>query len=189
MLFHIYPSFMTSTVSISFLLLPHPPTGPMSPLPNSWSLIIIAVHTTHAHINMCLHTHAHWHAHMCINTYIWVLVLVEAKKYISSLETRFIGSDLYCVLGNKLWYSVRTGLTLKHWVIPHCFLKQSFFFKFFLLRIFLNYISNAIPNVPHTLPPPTPLSTHSHFLALAFPCTGAYKVCLINGPLFPVMAD
>ena len=58
MLIHIYPSFMTSTVSISFLLLPHPPTGPMSPLPNSWSLIIIAVHTTHAHINMCLHTHA-----------------------------------------------------------------------------------------------------------------------------------
>ena len=38
-------------------------------------------------------------------------------------------------------------------------------------------------------PPPTPLPTHSHFLALAFPCTGAYKVCLTNGPLFPVMAD
>jgi hypothetical protein len=28
------------------------------------------------------------------------------------------------------------------------------FFHFFLLRIFLNYISNAIPKVPHTLPPP-----------------------------------
>jgi hypothetical protein len=26
-------------------------------------------------------------------------------------------------------------------------------------------------------------------LALVFPCTGAYKVCLSNGPLFPVMAD
>jgi hypothetical protein len=61
------------------------------------------------------------------------------------------------------------------------------FFKVFLLRIFLNYISNAIPKVPHNLPP-TPLLTHSHFLALAFPCTGAYKVCLSNGPLFPVMA-
>jgi hypothetical protein len=36
--------------------------------------------------------------------------------------------------------------------------------------------------------PPTP-PTHSHFLALAFPCTGAYKVCMSNGPLFPVMAD
>jgi hypothetical protein len=63
------------------------------------------------------------------------------------------------------------------------------YLKKFLLRIFLNYISNAIPKVPHTLPPPTPLPTHSHFLALAFPCTEAYKVCLSNGPLFPVMAD
>jgi hypothetical protein len=26
-------------------------------------------------------------------------------------------------------------------------------------------------------------------LALVFPCTGAYKVCKSNGPLFPVMAD
>jgi hypothetical protein len=56
---------------------------------------------------------------------------------------------------------------------------------FFLLRIFFNYISNAIPKVP----PPTPLPTHSHFLALAFPCTGAYNVCLTNGPVFPVMTD
>ena len=36
---------------------------------------------------------------------------------------------------------------------------------------------------------PAPLSTHSHFLALAFPCTEAYKVCTTNGPLFPLMAD
>ena len=33
------------------------------------------------------------------------------------------------------------------------------------------------------------LPIHSHFLALAFPCTGAYTVCVSNGPLFPVMAD
>jgi hypothetical protein len=26
-------------------------------------------------------------------------------------------------------------------------------------------------------------------LALAFPCTGAYKVCNTKGPLFPMMAD
>jgi hypothetical protein len=64
-----------------------------------------------------------------------------------------------------------------------------FYFLFiYLLRIFLNYISNAIPKVPHTHPP-NPLPTHSPFLALAFPCTGAYKVCVSNGPLFPVMAD
>jgi hypothetical protein len=42
------------------------------------------------------------------------------------------------------------------------------------------------PPIP---PTHTSLPTHSHFLALAFPCTGAYTVCVSNGPLFPVMAD
>jgi hypothetical protein len=45
------------------------------------------------------------------------------------------------------------------------------------------------PKSPPYPPPPTSLPTHSHFLALAFPCTGAYKVCVSSGPLFPVMAD
>ena len=58
----------------------------------------------------------------------------------------------------------------------------------FLLGIVFIYISNAIPKVPHTLPCPTLLPTRSHFLALAFPCTEAYKVCKTNGPLFPLMA-
>jgi hypothetical protein len=67
----------------------------------------------------------------------------------------------------------------------------SFFFSNFLLDVFFIYISNAIPKVPYTLPPscPAPLPTHSHFLALAFPCTEAYKVCKTKGPLFPMMAD
>jgi hypothetical protein len=58
----------------------------------------------------------------------------------------------------------------------------------FQLDIFFIYISNAIPKVPHTLTP-TPLLTHSHFLALAFPCAEAYKVCNTNEPLFPMMAN
>jgi hypothetical protein len=33
------------------------------------------------------------------------------------------------------------------------------------------------------------LPTHSHFLALAFPHTEAYKICKTKGPLFPMMAD
>jgi hypothetical protein len=61
-------------------------------------------------------------------------------------------------------------------------------FFFFKLGIFFIYISSAIPKVPHTFPPPPP-PIHSHFLALAFPCTEAYKVCTTNGPLFPLMAD
>jgi hypothetical protein len=63
-----------------------------------------------------------------------------------------------------------------------------FLFKYFLLGILLIYISNAIPKVPHALPP-TPLPTHSHFLTLTFPCTEAYKIWMTNGPLFPLMAD
>jgi hypothetical protein len=42
------------------------------------------------------------------------------------------------------------------------------FFKYFLLHIFLNYISNAIPKVPHTLPS-TSLPTHSHFFGPGVP--------------------
>jgi hypothetical protein len=69
-------------------------------------------------------------------------------------------------------------------------LDSSFFSSsIFLLDIFFIYISNAIPKVPYSLPCPAPLPTHSHFLALAFPCTGAYKVCMTMGPLFPMMAD
>jgi hypothetical protein len=60
-----------------------------------------------------------------------------------------------------------------------------------LLDIFFIYNSNAFPNVPYTLPLPcpSPQLTHSHFLALAFPCTGTYNLCKTKGPLFPVMAD
>jgi hypothetical protein len=59
--------------------------------------------------------------------------------------------------------------------------------------IFIRYLAHlhfqCYPKSPPYPPTPTPLPTHSPFLALAFPCTGAYKVCMSNGPLFPVMAD
>jgi hypothetical protein len=61
-------------------------------------------------------------------------------------------------------------------------------FSRLFLGTFFIHISSAIPKVPHTLPPPTPPPTHSHFPALAFPYTEAYKVCTTNGPLFPLMA-
>jgi hypothetical protein len=48
------------------------------------------------------------------------------------------------------------------------FLRQFSFLFFYLLRIFLNDISNAIPKVPHTLPP-TSLPTHSHFFGPGVP--------------------
>ena len=64
--------------------------------------------------------------------------------------------------------------------------KRKFFFPFFI-RYFPHLHFQCYPKNPPY--PPTPLPTHSHFLAPAFPCTGADKVCKSNGPLFPVMAD
>jgi hypothetical protein len=68
-------------------------------------------------------------------------------------------------------------------------LNSMIFFSYFLLGIYFIYICNTIPKVPPPTPPPTPLPTHSHFLALVFPCTEAYKVCTTKGPLFPLMAN
>jgi hypothetical protein len=62
-----------------------------------------------------------------------------------------------------------------------------FSFSIFFIRYFPHLHFQCYPKSPPYLPPPLP--THSHFLALAFPCTQAYKVCMTNGPLFAVMAN
>jgi hypothetical protein len=49
------------------------------------------------------------------------------------------------------------------------------------------FISFTFPMLSHKSLICSP--THSHFLALAFPCTEADKVCTTNGPLFPLMAN
>jgi hypothetical protein len=88
-----------------------------------------------------------------------------------------------------IWITTIVRLHLLHFF---CLLFIYLFIYLFLLHIFLNYISNAIPKVPHTPPPPTlpyPLIPIFFLLALAFPCTGAYTVWVSNRPLFPVMAD
>jgi hypothetical protein len=65
--------------------------------------------------------------------------------------------------------------------------KHSFFsvFIIIIIDIFIYYIfyyvfsSITFPMLSQKSPipsPPTPLPTHSYFLALVFPCTGAYKV-------------
>ena len=63
---------------------------------------------------------------------------------------------------------------------------------FIFFPIFIRYLTHlhfqCYTKSPPDPPTPTPLPTHSPFFALAFPCTGAYKVCVSNGPLFPVMA-
>jgi hypothetical protein len=59
----------------------------------------------------------------------------------------------------------------------------------FFFRYLFHLHFQCYPKSPPHAPPPTPPPTHSNFLALAFPCTEAYKVCMTNGPLFPLMAD
>jgi hypothetical protein len=72
---------------------------------------------------------------------------------------------------------------------------SSYLYYFFLLFNIFYYVFPSItfpmlsPKSPITYPPPLPYRPIPIFLALAFPCTGAYKVCVSNGPLFPVMAD
>jgi hypothetical protein len=60
------------------------------------------------------------------------------------------------------------------------------FFPNFLLYFFHLHFK-CYPKSP-LCPPPNPASlpTHSHFLALAFPCSGAYKVCRTKRPLLPM---
>jgi hypothetical protein len=60
------------------------------------------------------------------------------------------------------------------------------FLTFLLIRYFLHLHFQCYPQSPPYSPTHTPLPTHSHFLALAFPCTEAYKVCTT---IFPLMAD
>ena len=80
--------------------------------------------------------------------------------------------------GQSILISV-TSITISTAIIP--FLAQRcIFYIYFLLDIFFIYISNAISKVPYTLPwPCSPI--HSCFLALAFPCTGAYDLHKTKG--------
>jgi hypothetical protein len=60
---------------------------------------------------------------------------------------------------------------------PFIFFFFTFFIRYFLHLHFQCYpkshpYSSLTPQPTHTAPP-----THSHILALAFPCTEAYKVC------------
>jgi hypothetical protein len=53
------------------------------------------------------------------------------------------------------------------------------FFLFFIIfiRCFLHLHFKCYPKSPLYPPPrPAPIPTHSHLLALAFPCTGAYSL-------------
>jgi hypothetical protein len=71
-------------------------------------------------------------------------------------------------------------------------LHKSVFQVFFFFPFFIRYLAQlhfqCYTKSPPYPPTPTPLPAHSPFLALAFLCSGAYKVCVSNGPLFSVIS-
>jgi hypothetical protein len=87
----------------------------------------------------------------------------------------------------------KTSISLKNGDEPHqccnSFKWSPIFFSPFFIRYLDHLHFQCYTKSPPYPPTPNPLPTHSPFLALAFPCTGAYKVCVSNGPLFPVMAN
>jgi hypothetical protein len=60
------------------------------------------------------------------------------------------------------------------------------FILFFFFPFFIRYLAHlhfqCYTKSPPYPPTHTPLPAHSPFLTLAFPCSGAYKVCVSNGP-------
>ena len=98
--------------------------------------------------------------------------------------------QLAIAFNDSHYYKTLEALVSAHQTLGQITFKfyQGIFFPFFIRYLahlhFQCYTKS--PPYPST---PTHLPTHSPFLALAFPCTGAYTVCMSNGPLFPVMAD
>jgi hypothetical protein len=92
-----------------------------------------------------------------------------------------------------------TGSLPPPFISPHlmpdtyCLLKSYMFITTSFLK-FIYYVFSSItfPMLSQKSPirsPPLPYPPIPIILTLAFPCTGAYKVCVSNGPLFTVMAD
>jgi hypothetical protein len=115
--------------------------------------------------------------HMCMHVCLCVCECVCVYKFVESFL-----STLIWILRAKL----RSQGLCKKLLYPLSHLTNQ---EFFLIRYFLHLHFQCYPRSPPYPPLPTPLPTHSHFLALAFPCTEAYRVCKTRGPLFAVMAD
>jgi hypothetical protein len=108
-----------------------------------------------------------------------------------------IGSWPICLLDYVLCvtetFQFQKGPIYQFFFFYFLFFKYHPSFSFFFFPLFIRYLAHlhfqCYTKSPPYPPTPTPLPAHSPFLSLAFPCSGAYKVCVSNGPLFPVMAD
>jgi hypothetical protein len=121
-----------------------------------------------------------WSSVYCLwwNSCNW-LKSPQTQPCLQRLPVLIVTSSISPSLWASLHYKPQS-----HWNEANQYL---FFFIFFFITYFPQLHFQCYPKSPPYPSPPTPLTTHSHFLALAFPCTGAYKVWVSNGPLFPVM--
>jgi hypothetical protein len=124
----------------------------------------------------------------------YFLLLSIPKGLLGNWNVSSIGHSISLSLSSPYY------LSLSQKGFPNIF----FIFFNFLLDVFFIYISHIFiryflyihfkfqmlsQKFPIPIPCPAPLPTHSCSLALAFPCTGGYKICITKRPLFPVMAD
>ena len=106
----------------------------------------------------------------------WVLTSSETRQRMQLLQLCTVSTLLteLCIENGE--HDVSCNLTINRE-------KNTSFFQFF--PIFIRYLAHLhfqcyTKSLPYP-PTPTPLTTQSPFLALVFPCTGAYKVCKTFG--------
>ena len=92
------------------------------------------------------------HRSWTLGIQFWIAILIGKKNYFPEFY--------YVLFSASSPYMVKIQAIVCSRLGKVCY--SNIFKKFFLLGIFLIYISNAIPKVPHTLPPlpypPTPTS-------------------------------
>jgi hypothetical protein len=126
----------------------------------------------------------------CFFKFILVLVFITASE--SKLGHSSIMTFNFSLFVFSVWVpEIQTQFYMPAW--QTLYQTTFIFFFIFFFPFFIRYLAHlhfqCYTKRPPYPPTPTPLPTHSPPLALAFPCTGAHKVCVSNGPLFPVMAD
>jgi hypothetical protein len=122
------------------------------------------------------HTHTHTHTHLLYHTHIhkW-----QAQRNMNKINLLKIKGLYYIILHGSSEYQNRTCVSRNGNIL---FFSILFYFVFLTFSLYtFQMLSRKFP-IPS--PCPAPLPTHSHFLTLAFPCTGAYKVFPTKGPLF-----
>jgi hypothetical protein len=120
--------------------------------------------------DFCLFLLRYLYIFMSVASSFWLIKLYNIIWYQKNLIDL-----LYILIGNCCSLTVVCHLQSFH---------LNFFFFQFFIRYFLHLHFQCYPERPPFPPLPAPLPTHSHFLALVFPCTGALKFACPMGLSF-----